>query len=393
VPGKFVLFIGIVTNALGSLLFLAYPDLIGWQRIAAVCSAFGAGSMMYWLGAWLSPFASLGLALVPVMWVLPSVFNLNVIAQQVIIELPFEITILGMLCNLAGWWWLTNRTHARRFCTMPRLVLLDMWNKEKVERYKQSRAASKKDKMKDHPRAWVEEFYLRRMNRCGYLGVGRHIWGGLYTTFTKALSTWKAQLMWLPVVCMIYYARSPTGGYLLGILAGNIVANIGAPTHKSVFTPQGRKERLVTSVVALGAIVVLTTGIIAAIIALSGILAPIMPKIPLQRGLSFTFHVLDSRLLWLLVLAMPVALTFKVILRRRPVLMRLAIFMLLILSISIPDVLFSPDAPPTLLSMLLESIIKPIPIATFVVLSWLVFVAVLWYVCMRRPLVGQSWTY
>lgn len=394
VPGQFVLLIGIVTNALGSLIFLAYPDLTGWQKVSSVCSAFGTGSMMYSLGVWLAwrtPFAVLLLILLPWMWMPTSSLKLTVIAQQVIVEAPFEITILGVLSSLAGWWWLTNKTHVRRFCTIPRLGLFDVWNKEKVERYKQSRASGKKKKPKGYPHPWVEEFFLNRMNQFGYLRAGRHIWGGLYTTFAMPLSTWKAQIAWLPVVFMVYYT-SPIGENLLGLLAGTIVANIRAPIRTSVFTPQGRKERLITSAVVLGAIVVLTTGIITAIIALSVILAPIMPKITLQSGLSFTFHALDSRPLCLLVLVMPVALMFKVILHKRPALMRLSVFMLLIFSVSVPDIWFNPNVP-TLLSMLLEPIIKPIPIATFVVSSWLVFAAVLWYFCMKRPLVGQSKTY
>ena len=48
VPRKFIFSVAVVTSLLGSLLFLAYPGLHGWQPPLVICSAFCAGLIMYW---------------------------------------------------------------------------------------------------------------------------------------------------------------------------------------------------------------------------------------------------------------------------------------------------------------------------------------------------------
>lgn len=180
------------------------------------------------------------------------------------------------------------------------------------------------------------------------------------------------------------------------VIPAVIVAGMTPPTHTSVFTPQGRKERFIAVAVVGGTIAVLTTMIMTAITALSVVLAPLMQNVVLWGDPIFPFHAVNIRSLCLFVLAMPGALTLQLILQRRPTFMRMLVFMLLFFAAATPDLLSALWLvldEPILPSMLLEPIIKPIPIATFVVLSWLVFVAVLWYSCMKQSLVGQSRTY
>jgi hypothetical protein len=408
VPGKFTLSIGLGVNALGSLVFLAYPNLNVWQKIPVVCSAFGAGSMMYWLGAWLAWRARTWLILFPSLFLLDGV---RLIAEHTIVEAPFEITVLGILSSLTGWWWLTNKTHARQFCAVPRLGLLDMWNTQKVKRYMQSAAGSMKGKrkgrprpwverfflnrLKGHPHTWVEEFFLNRMNQCRYLGVGRHIWGGLYTTFAVVLSQWKGILAML-LFGWCLGSISFELPYMVFSFLAVIVAGMAPPIRTSVFTPQGRKERFITVALVGVTIVMLTTTIMMATTALSVVLAPLTQKITFWGNPVFPLRALDIRSLCLFVLAMPGALTLQVIMHKRPMFMRMSVCLLLFFAVSMPDLLsalWPVLGKPILPSMLLEPIIKPIPIATFVVLSWVVYMAVLWYFCMKRSLVGQSRTY
>jgi len=393
VPVKFILSLGILFNMLGSFIFLAYPDLHGWERVPVLCAAFGAGMMMYWLGvlfAWRIRYSVVCLSFLPAVFIIPRLLNLYAIAQQMIIESPFEIAGLGALCSLAGFWLLVDPNQARRFCGVSRLGFLDAWNRNKVEKFWQSRAAGKKDRLKGHPHPWVEEFFLNRMNSCGYLRAGRPIWGGLYTTFAVALSMWKSYIFWLLFGWFFCYINSD--GTFLSFLLIIVMVVRPVSVHTNVFPTGGRKERFITAGIVAGTIAVITTAMIITITFLSVRLEPLMPEITLWKSMSVTFHALNIRSSFFLIIVMPIALTIHLVLYQRPALRNVSIVMLFMFAVAIPDILLISDEP-TVLSMLLEPIVQPIPIATFVVSSWFVFVLVLWYFCMKRPLVGQSRTY
>jgi hypothetical protein len=126
-------------------------------------------------------------------------------------------------------------------------------------------------------------------------------------------------------------------------------------------------------------IAVLTAATITVLMAVSVFLAWTVPEIEFWEGIYCKFHALDVRYSSLLILAMPAALTVKLLLRKRPDLSRLSVYALFFFAISIPD-----------LWLILYG---PVPITVFVVSTWLVFAAVLWHFCMKRPLVGQGRTY
>jgi hypothetical protein len=233
----------------------------------------------------------------------------------------------------------------------------------------------------------VDEFFLGRMSVCDHLGMGRHIWGGLYTTFAAALSKWKWNLVLLlsAYAFYLFFSYGPSSLVDYGdtlwffLLPGFIVANLRLPVHPGMLTPQGRRERFVTAAIVAASIAALATAAIMIVTVISAFLARIIPEVEIWEGIYCKFHTLDTTRSCLLILAMPAALTVKLILHKRPALSRLSVYTLFFFAISIPGLWFILDG--------------PIPIAVFVVSTWLVFAAVLWHFCMKRPLVGQGRTY
>jgi hypothetical protein len=183
VVGRFIFCAGAAFNFLGSLLFLRYPGLNSWQLVLVVCSAFFAGLIFYWLGVGLAfsvRNSGVWIGLLPFVIFGGFFFGLHIVIERVIVGNPFVVILVGVLSSCVAWLWLDNARLARRYCGVPGIGSFGVWNRDKVQKYqkyRQSRAAKKWDKLKKHPSPWVspwvETFFLGRMNRYDHSSTGR----------------------------------------------------------------------------------------------------------------------------------------------------------------------------------------------------------------------------
>jgi hypothetical protein len=270
---------------------------------------------------------------------------------------------------------------------VPRIGFFDAWNRDKVQRYRRVRAAVKWDKLKKYPSPWVETFFLGRMNRYDYVSTGRYIWGELYTALGIALSQlsqWKAAFsgafLALLMVCFLGYMGP--GINILFFMPGLMIAQMRLPVYSSMLVSGGRNERFFTAVTAVAAIAVLITALVTIIAALSVPLAAIMPDITL-RGITFAFHAMIIELFFVPLLMIPVVFTIQLIFYRRPIFTMLSV-MLLFMLLFVTSIFWHRQ---------LSAGINPTSVVSLVVLSWVIFLLVLRYICMRRCLVGQSRQY
>jgi hypothetical protein len=387
VARKFIFSVGAVINLLGSLLFLRYPGLNSWQLALVVCSAFFAGLIFYWLGVGLA-FGTRNLA--AVIGFLPLVIfgggflGLHVIIEHAIVENPFVLILAGVLSSVVVWFWLGDARLARRYCAVLWVGFFDAWNRDKLQKYRRVRAAIKWDKLKKHPSPWVETFFLGRMNGCGYFGTGRYIWGALYTAFPIALPQWKPSLSGLFVallmVCFLGYTGP--GINILFVMPALIIAQMRLPVYSSMLISGGRNERYRGAMTLVITQALLITTLVTIMAVLSVLLATIMPDIAL-RGITFAFHAMIIELFFVPLLMIPIVFTVQLIFYRKPIFMVLSImlaFMLLFVT-------------GTIWHKQLRAMIDPTSIASLVVLSWVLFLLVLRYICMRRCLVGQTRQY
>ena len=119
---------------------------------------------------------------------------------------------------------------------------------------------------------------------------------------------------------------------------------------------------------------VLITALVTIVAALSLLLAAVMPDITL-RGSTFTFHAMNIELFFVPLFMIPIAFTIQLIFYRKPIFMMLLIMLLFML-------LFWHEQ--------FGAVINPMYIVSPVVLSWVLFLLVLRYVCMRRCLAGKG---
>lgn len=382
---QFIFLIGLAANLLGSLVFLAYPDLRSWQLPLVLCSAFFAGLVVYWVGVgyafavrnsvpWMGfwPFAMLA----------GSFFDLHIVIEHTIVRNPLWVILLGLLSSVAAWLWLDAPGLARRYCAVPWLGLFDAWNKDKQRRYHQARAPIKWDKLKKHPNPRVERFFLTHIQSGDYFKSGRYVWGGLYTTFAVAMSRWTSTLSGLFValllVCLFCYMDPMAVTFAFFFMPGFMVAHLRLPVYSSMLVVGGRNERFFTVLTLVATSAVLITAVATAIAALTMPLPAIMPDITL-RGTTFTFHAAYLQPFFVPLLMIPIVFTIQLFFLKNPFYAILTIMLLFVL-------LFTGASGLKALSTMLNPISL---VAGLLVLSWAIFVTILYYICMRRCLVGQ----
>jgi len=391
VPRNVIFFLATVTNLLGSVLFIAYPDLHRGQQVLVFCSAFFGGVLLFWGGVVFafnvgSAARYIGIALLSLVCLGGQYIDLHRIMERIIVGHPFAVILPSVLGSLAAWRLLGDPNRARRHCGVPIWPAIDAWNRKKVRGYSQARAEAVNKKFKGHPSPCVEEFFLARMNRCSYGGRVRHIWGGLYTTFGMALSQWKACLLGLFValsVVLFFSYISPGATTVFFCFAGAAMAvHMGLPVYGSTPAPQGRCERFAAAIVVAAIIALLTVVAMAIVSVLSITLEPFMPLVRLQ-GSTYTFYPANIRHVFFPLIIVPIVLTFGFCFHRRPLSARSSTILLLAMPVLI--------AMPWLMAIV--AITRPIFLVAILAVSWLIFVVVLRYVCMKRSLVGQSRTY
>ena len=387
VPRKLIFTVGIVTSLLGSLVLPGHSRL-WWPWALVTCSLFCAGLTVYLIGAVLVfGVKNSGLIVGLGVWLFfgAAFCNLHVAAERLVIEYPIVIVPLGLAGSVAAWIWLGRTDWSRRFCAIPRLGWLDVWDQNKIRQYTRKQAATRWDKLKNHPEPWVERFFLGRMSNCDGLRPGRYIWGGLYTKYGMALSCWKRTLPGCLaalafVLCLSYWR--PEGTNIIFLMLCGIAVNTQLPVHSSIVIPGGRNERFLTATVLAGSIALVITAVLAVMVTVSTGLAPIMPDLVL-RGVELSYQAMSLQLLVVPAVIVPISLAVRLLVFRYPysTFASLTVMAVLLLGFGFVS------------SARLSGQIDPALLTGLLVLSWLALVLVLRHVCMKRSLAGQARTY
>ena len=378
---KCVFLIGVATNALCSMLFLTYPDLSGPQLVLVLCSAFFAGVVFYLLGA----AAALGVrnaaivfGLLPVAIVAEEFFDLHVLLERIIIGDVFLVIFVGILSSIATWLWLGRPGLARRYCAVPWIGFLDVFNKEKLRRYANARAGVKWKKLREHPRPWVEKWFLARMAKYDYGGPGRYFWGVLYSTSALAVSRWQnIPLLALVLTIMFGYIGQAAVFALIMVTA---MAAMGRqpPVYSTMLISGGRRRRFTTTLglaVTDAALLCIATLIISG---LSILLARFMPTFAIE-GKTFSFRPIDPRVAIVPLIFLPFASTMQLVFHTRPILMLTSLLLPLYAAMFLAFVLREH----------VEHLVNPLSVVSLLVVGWGAFLLTLRHICEKWCLVGQ----
>jgi hypothetical protein len=386
VPEKFVLLVGVITSFVGSLIFIAYPDLLFWERPFVIIAAFCAGLAMYCLGVFLAFVirnpGSIGF--LPAIFLAYLYLRLHVAVELVVVRTPSVAISLGLTSGAVVWIWLGHSNWARRFCATSRISLFDLWNQGRLIEYTRKQAF-KQYKALNHPEPWVERLFTSRMNSHDYQTPGRYIWGALYTTYAMALSQWKTHLrnfMLLLFLALFMSYIQARGTSILFFITGLAAMHMRLPIYSSMTIFGGRKERFYTTIILIVSATLLIMVAMAFIVAISTALAPIMPDITLF-GMDRSFHTTSPGLLIIPPIIIPIAFALRLVIYKKP----FSTFVPIILVVMMMFAWFIRS------SERFGALFTPTSLASLLILNWLVFAVVLRYVCMRRPLVGQNRTY
>ena len=383
---KFVLLVGVMTSFAGSLIFIAYPDLLFWKRPFVIFAAICAGLAMYCLGVFLAfVIRNPGfIGFFPITFLICLYLGLHVAVESAVVKTPLVAISLGLTSGVVVWIWLGDSNLARRFCAPSRISLLDLWNQGRVIE-SERKQAFQRYKALNHPEPWVERLFTSRMNSHEYQSPGRYIWGALYTTYAMDLSQWKTHLriFMLPLFLVLFLSYVEARGTSpLFFIAGLAAMHMQLPFYSTMTIFGGRKERFFTTMILIVSATLIIMVAMSFIVAISTALGPIMPDITLL-GEDLSFHVTSPGLLIIPPIIIPIAFTLRLIIYRKP----FSTFVPIILLVM---VMFGWII---LISGRFGALVTPTSLASLLILSWLVLVVVLRHVCMGRSVVGQSRTY
>jgi len=377
---NFILIIGAVTNVLSSMLFLFYPGLALAKLPVVLCSAFSAGLIFYLGGVWLAfhskqPMSFLGFFVFAIFG--GGILNLHIILERAIVEYPLPVILLGVLCGAATWIRLSDPSLARSNCLLPWIGFADAFNRQKIHRFNQTKAgADRWKRLKDHPRPWVEDFFISRMSRCDVFGKARFAWGALYTSFGVFISQWRGILLFATFIAIFLGYMGPRSWFALVFIPIMLFSTSRPITHSSMLTAGGRSERFCSTLVTVVAAAGLLTAFTGIIVLMSVLLATAIPDFT-YYGIRFAYRAISVKALYAPLVFLPIAYAVHLIFYIRPILV-VVISMLMMYLVMIVGMMPGGE---------LAAITGPLPAASLAAFTWIVFVLVLHHIATRRCLV------
>jgi hypothetical protein len=376
---RFILTIGIATNGAGALLFLFYPGLPFVWRLLVLGSAFAAGLAFYLAGAWWvflarPPMVLIGLLIA--IFLFGQQLGLHIRLEQVVVLHPLAVMAGGVLAALAIWLYLMRADLARRNCLRPWIGFADVFDRDKLRHSPQYRSAAPWTKLKDHPRPWVENFFVDRVAGSQPLSAMRCGWGALYASFAVTLSQW-TNVLFVVVVMTVFLGY--IGSHLMVILFASLPIVIGAMqvshgvVYSSMLTAGGRRERFISTLAVATVGAILVTLFMALVAALSVPLASLLPKFRIYDQ-GFAYRAISARAFYGPWVLLPIVATIRLVFYRRPVL-SMILLMVLVYAVALVGILWSRE---------LRSLANA-PAATVLALCcWLAFVLVLRHIAYKQ---------
>jgi len=378
---RYVFWTAIGTSFVCSLLFLRYPDLHGGPLVLVVFSAFFAGLTCYMAGvvpALVGVNGAIIFAVVPLIGIVGEWYDWDVLPERIIMGHVFAVVLAGILSSIAMWLWLGRPGLARRYCAGPWIGFLDVFNKEKVKRYGNARLGTKPGRFLKHPRPWVGNWFLGRMERYDYRGPGRFFWGALYCTLAMAVSRWQIFLLFFPVVTIMFGYIGQAVVLSLIMVPAVLATGRQPAVYSTMLISGGRRRRYTTtlwltvtdaSLLCMGTLVMC---------GLSFLFARFMPTF-VVKGQSVSFAPINPLVGIVPLLFLPFASAMQLVFHKMPFL------------------LFGALMVPVYVAMFLmfawrervEHLVNPLSVLSLLVVSWGIFVVVLRRVCSKWCLVGQ----
>jgi len=394
IPRAFIFWIGGVVNLFLGCVFLGYPGL-GFPYVLLVILAGGfVGIIAYFYGAYASfqavptPAAGILGLLIPctiffVKW--------DIVLQSIIIHQPIMVIVLSALVCVWVWRLLGRDFLARKYCGKLIMGMLDSWNRTKIEKYKQARADRNMTESKVKFFEKVQEFFLGKMERYGFLSRGRYIWGNIYMVFGKLFGFWNIWhvLGFLGTIIFLvlffgFIGPSENDKRMIGflfIVPALSICSLDLMPYRTVLFPAGRRDKYYSTLI-LSVILTLLAGLLVLLMTgISVFLETMLPEFSFRGGPILSYYGMDIADFYIYLLFVPVTLSLAAAFpRTKPW------FIIVLVVVFMQGWIISK----IVLKQSLVKLIGPVSISGLIALCWIGFLVVLHYICMRRPLVGQG---
>ncbi|MFH1614639.1 MAG: hypothetical protein ABIG61_06115 [Planctomycetota bacterium] len=393
IPRAFIFWIGCVVNLLLGCLFLGYPGL-GFPYVLLVVLASGfVGLIVYFYGVYVSfqavPTPAGGLS--PLV-IFGAVFlKWDIILQNIIINQPTVTILVSALICIWVWRLLGRDFLARKYCGKLIMGMLDSWNRTKIEKYKQARADRNMTESKVKFFEKLQEFFLGKMERYGFLNRGRYIWGNIYMVFGKFFGFWNiwhvlgffGTIIFL-VLFFGFMGPSENDKRMIGflfIVPAISICSLDLMPYRTMLFPAGRKDKYYSTLI-LSVVVTLLAGLLVLLMTgISAFLETMLPEFSFRGGPILSYYGMDIGDFYIYLLFMPITLSLAVAFPRSKPWLIIALVVVLMQGWIISKIV---------LKQSLVDLGGPVSIAGLIALCWIGFLVILHYVCMRRSLVGQG---
>ena len=389
----FIFWIGIVVNLLLGCVFLWYPGL-GFPYVLLVVLAGGfAGLIAYFYGVYggFQAVPTPAAGIIPLLVAGFIFFKWDVAVQNVIVNQPMVMILVGGLMCIWCWKLLGRNFLARKYCGILVMGMFDSWSRTRVEKYRQARAERNMTESKVKFFEKAQEFFLGRMERYDFLSRGRYIWGNLYAAFGKNFGYWQMQyvlgflaLIIFMVLFFGYMGPSENDKRMIGILfiaPALSMYSLDLMSYQTMLFPAGRRDKYY-SMLILSAVITLLAGLLVlAVTGISVFLETVLPEFSFRGGPMLSYYGMDIGDFYIYLLIMPVTLSLTVAFpRTKPW------FIIFLVVVFMQGWIISK----IVLKQSLVELIGPVSITGLIALCWIGFLVILHYVCMRRSLVGQN---
>ncbi|MHC4518203.1 MAG: hypothetical protein ACYTAS_06425 [Planctomycetota bacterium] len=338
---KFIFAIGVATNLASGVLFLFYPGLsFGW-RLAAWCSAFFAGLVFYLAGAALALRYKGGIACFCILLLTVAggpFLKVRILLEGAVVGHPVWVVGFGLAFAAGAWVLLGEAELARRHCLRRWIGFGEGFDWEKMRRSQRNREAAPWAKLKDHPRPWVEGFFMGRMSRCGSNSVERFVWGALYGAYGLMMSQWKSvAALALFMVVFVGYLGPRLWIMLALVPITALETYVSQPAvYSTMPTPGGRDERFGSTLATAMVGACLLTLFIGAVAIASAALAVVLPDLSIY-GLMVEYRAIGIGAFYLPLVFLPLALSVQLAVYPRRALMTFLLVILAFLAVRVGE--------------------------------------------------------
>ncbi len=185
--------------------------------------------------------------------------------------------------------YLNKESHRRNFCGREMMTMFDKWDMHKIRGQRLARAANKKGRQ-SRVSVLLEKFFTAKMKNSLSL-KNRSVFGWIYISYNRVFMTGPVEMLPLLLILLMF-------GYMFGTVSLTkaeepkvmldilyLLTMVGAmthmfPVHPTLHTPANRKEKFYASLLTGFFVVILAMVFVGVVVGIANIAQPYMPVVP-----------------------------------------------------------------------------------------------------------------